>query len=156
VQPLNTPQGGWPVEQKLQAQFELLRKEGKPLVLQSGEEMRSPMPLSELKARVAEHNTRLARIKGPVLLVDEAIVARLYTVHQPTQTWDDPTRVISSASALFSCGRGRCTSNTMPCYEVWIAMYLLYVMLSPSTAVMFRVRMVSICTPQLYTCSTAA
>ena len=54
----------WPVEEKLRG---------------SPDKMRKPLPLPELKAKVASVNERLDKMHEPRLLYEEAIGARLYS-----------------------------------------------------------------------------
>jgi len=46
---------------------------------QKGAMRRAPMPLSELQSEMEERNKRLREMKEPVLMLDEALGARLYT-----------------------------------------------------------------------------
>ena len=90
AEPDAPPDGGWPVERKL---VDLVQEQQRtspgPLMrqltrssqalLESGAKPRRAMALEDLEATLAQPNAKLAGLKEPLVVVEEAMGARLYT-----------------------------------------------------------------------------
>ena len=80
VAPESRPANEWPVEGKLVVHVDQKSWEGVHVVASERQKQRrQPMPLTELKWRVAERGLRLQELGEPALTLDEAFGARLYT-----------------------------------------------------------------------------
>ena len=82
--PDKMPEGGWPIEKKLERAFvkpvaKLKRSGSEAALVASGAHMRQPMPLDVLNSLMADKNVKLEELGEPALMLAEMFASRLYT-----------------------------------------------------------------------------
>ena len=80
--PEKEPTGGWPKEEKLlkaQTTPAMERGSNERQLLDSGAQLRKPLPTEELTAKMDEKNQRLVELREEKLVFAEAVAARVYT-----------------------------------------------------------------------------